>query len=234
MTAATYSPEDNKLRLYIGRVPREEYEALRREGWKALHKQREDGHGDFVATWTPDREDTARSYLEEGEDIGDEDYSPEERAADRAERFAGYRDKRRAEAGAAADTFEAGPQTFGHQNEARAARQARRHDRHRTHAVSQWSKAEYWQERTAGVIAHALHRSSATVRRGRILTLEAEQRKHEKGREEFAARYRGWEKVATLEGADEQLPLDAHLDALRPAQKLAYLLANSSACWTHF
>lgn len=231
---ATYSPEDNKLRLYIGRVPREEYLKLKAEGWKALHKQREAGHGDFVATWTPDREDTALSYCEEGEDIGDEDYSPEERAADRAERFSGYRDKRASEAGESADTFEAGPSAFGHQNRHRAERQAARHDRHRGRALTQWAKAEYWQERTAGVIAHALHKSSPETRRGRILTLEAEQRKHEKSREEFAKRYRGWESVLTLDGADELLPLEGDRKEWKPAQRLAYALANSGSCWTHF
>ncbi len=40
---ATYSPEDNKLRLYVGRVPREEFLKLRAEGWTTLHKQREAG-----------------------------------------------------------------------------------------------------------------------------------------------------------------------------------------------
>jgi len=43
MSYATYCPEDDKLRLYVGRVPRDEYERLRSEGWTALHKQRETG-----------------------------------------------------------------------------------------------------------------------------------------------------------------------------------------------
>lgn len=42
-TYATYSPEDNKLRLYVGRVPRAEYEALRADGWTSTPKQ-----GDFL------------------------------------------------------------------------------------------------------------------------------------------------------------------------------------------
>jgi hypothetical protein len=109
-------------------------------------------------------------------EIGDEDYSPEERAADRAERFSNYRDKRRAEGGGLADRFDAGPSAFGHQNRARAERQASRHDRLRTGAVSQWSKAEYWQRRTEGVISSALYKSSAPVRRSRVLRLESELR----------------------------------------------------------
>lgn len=232
MFTATFSAEDDKIRLYVGRVPRADYDALRAAGFTATPKQ----SCDFVATWTPAREDLAMEFLEDGEDIGDEDYSPEERAADRAERFGDYRDKRRAEAHGRADAFESGPAAFGHQNRGRAERQARRHDRHRGRATSQWSKAEYWQQRTAGVIAHALHKSSAGVRRGRILTIEADQRKNAKSREEFAARWAAWLKVLTLEGAE--CPLTFHEDGRygtdKPAVKLAYSLANSAGCLSDY
>lgn len=168
---ATYCPEDNKIRLYVGRVPRDEYLALRKDGWKATPKQ----DCDFVATWATAREDTALDYAGY---IGDEDQDPEDRAADRAERFAGYRDKRTSEAHGHADTFDAGPSVHGYQNQQKADRAVNLHNRHRTHALTQWDKAEYWQTRTAGVIDHALHLSRPDVRRGRILKLEAEQRKH--------------------------------------------------------
>jgi hypothetical protein len=155
---------------------------------------------------------------------------------DLAERFSGYRDKRIDEAGGHADTFESGPQAFGHQNAARAERQATRHDRHRHRAVSQWSKATYWQSRTAGVISHALHRSSASVRRGRILTLEAEQRKHEKGREEYAARFAAWSKVAGMEGADAKpiMDDDGGFANMSQALRFAYALANTAGCWGEY
>ena len=175
--SATYCPEDNKLRLYIGgdgRVERETYNFLRKNKWTATPKQ----SCSFVATWSPNAEDIAKALIDEEDEIGDEDYSPEERAADRAERFAGYRSKRAAEAHGHADTYEGGPAAFGNQNAARAERQAARHERHRGRALTQWSKAEYWHQRTAGVISNALHRSDAATRRGRILTLEAEQRRH--------------------------------------------------------
>jgi hypothetical protein len=170
---ATYCPEDNKIRLYVGRVERETYNFLRANKFVATSKQT----CDFVAVWSPKAEDIAFQLIAEDDDIQDEDYSPEDRAADRAERFAGYRDKRRSEAGGHADTYEDGPQAFGAQNAARAERQAARHERHRDRALCQWSKAVYWQDRTAGVISNALHRSDASTRRGRILTLEADQRK---------------------------------------------------------
>jgi hypothetical protein len=167
---ATYCPEDDKLRLYVGRVPRGEYEALRADGWVSTPKQ----DCDFVAVWTVSRESTALRYG--GGEIEDEDQPPSERAADRAERFAGYREKREGEALGLADRYESGDHAHGYQSQARAERAAARHDRQGGRAVTQWDRAEYWTRRTAGVIANALHRSSPAVRMGRIKTIEADLR----------------------------------------------------------
>ncbi len=192
---ATYCPEDNKLRLYIGRVPRDEYETLRAEGWTALHKQREAGKGDFVATWTPERRDRCFQYADA---IEDEDAGPAERAADRAERFAGYRAKRTAEASGHADRYDAGPTAHGFQNYARAVRAADRHDRIADRALDSWNCAEYWTRRTAGVIAHALHVSTPSVRMGRIKELEADARRIQKQRDEAAALFKMWRKIEAM------------------------------------
>jgi hypothetical protein len=191
---ATYCPEDNKLRLYVGRVPRDEYLALKAEGWTSTPKQ----DCDFVAAWTPARRDRAESYAGI---IEDEDAGPAERAADRAERFAGYREKRRDEAGASADRYDAQPGAYGYQSQARADRAARRHDGHASRAVDAWSKAEYWQQRTAGVISHALHGSRPDVRMGRIKELEADQRRQTPGSE--------WHTHTTLRLAYENQMLEA-------------------------
>lgn len=194
---ATYCPEDNKLRFYPdGRFSDEVKNRFKSAGFKWASKQ-----GIYVApAWTPDREDL---LIELCGEIGDEDYSPEERSADRAERFSGYRDKRRSEAGGYADRFESGPSAFGHQNQRRAERQANRHDRLRTRSLTQWDKAEYWQHRTAGVISHALHKSSAPVRRERILRLEAEQRKHLKNLADLLKYRKGWEVVHDEEDGEK-------------------------------
>lgn len=178
---ATYCPEDDKIRLYVGRVPRDEYEFLRAEGWTSTPKQ----DCDFVAVWTPSREATALRYAGF---IGDEDTPPTERAADHAERFAGYQEKRLDEATGHADRYESGPSAHGFQSEKKAERAAARHDRLGDKAADQWSKAEYWQSRTAGVISHALHKSSPGVRMGRIKVLEAELRKCEKEWQESVER----------------------------------------------
>lgn len=167
---ATYCPEDNKLRLYAySRLPKDVYSRIKSAGFRWAPKQEL-----FVApSWSPQREDI---LIELCGGIGDEDYSPEERAADRAERFAGYLEKRESEALDSADSYTSGPAAIGYQSEAKAQREADRHNRKRTYAVGQWSKAEYWQQRTRAVIAHAMYKSDPRVRRGRILELERELR----------------------------------------------------------
>lgn len=233
--AATYCPEDNKLRLYVGRVPRPEYDALRVQGWTATPKQA----CDFVATWTPGREDTALDYAPDG--IDDEDQSPADRAADRAERFGGYCDKRADEAGQQADRYESGPSAHGHQSRALAERRAARHDLQGTRAVNLWEKAEYWQRRTAGVISHALHVAAPGVRMGRIKEIEAALRRQEKHFAEYSATYRAWQTVLELGDTDagrkraEYLAEFSHCYEYkhpRPESMLAYLRETGTSLST--
>lgn len=194
---ATYCPEDDKIRLYVGRVPREEYLALKAEGWTSTPKQ----DCDFVATWTTSREDTALSYAGI---ILDEDQGPEDRAADRAERFGEYRDKRREEAHGYADRYDAGPTVHGYQDYTKAVRAADRHDRLADKACNVWEKAEYWQRRTAGVISHALYRSEPGVRFRRIKEIEADIRKAEKESEEYDKLRKLWVNVAAITDSEKQ------------------------------
>lgn len=86
--SATYSPEDNKLRLYAStRLDPELYARVKAAGFKWAPKQ-----DLFVAPmWTPGREDL---LMELAGDIGDEDTSLVDRAEARAERFEGYSEKR--------------------------------------------------------------------------------------------------------------------------------------------
>lgn len=181
--SATYCPEDDKIRLYLSRrVSRDSFLYLKKCGFVATPKQ----DCSFAAVWSIAAEDVALLLIADDDDIGDEDYSPAERAADRAERFAGYREHRRRDAGALADRYDSGPSAIGYQNAARAERAAARRDRVRDRSLCQWDKAEYWQHRTAGVISHALHKSSAHVRRGRILEIEKTLRKVESWGENYS------------------------------------------------
>lgn len=199
---SSYSPEDNKLRLYVGRVTRPEFDALRADGWITTSKQREAGGCDFVSTWTPSRRDTALAYGDGV--IEDEDQPMAERAAQRAERFGGYRDKRLDEATGHADAYEGGPSAHGYQNAARAERAAARHDRIGDRATDAWSKAEYWTSRTSGVIGHALYKSRPDVRMGRIKVIEADLRKMEKTLADYQALYSDFEKLAAIADPEKQ------------------------------
>jgi hypothetical protein len=85
---ATYSPDDNKLRLYPeGRLDRETYARVKAAGFAWAPKQEL-----FVApTWTPDREDLLKELCGT---IGDEEKSLVQRAEERAERFEDYSERR--------------------------------------------------------------------------------------------------------------------------------------------
>jgi len=233
--AATYCPEDNKIRLYCGRVERPTYDFLRKNRWKATPKQ----DCDFVATWSVGAENTAFAMIAADDQIGDEDYSPQERADDRAERFSGYRDKRRAEAHGHADSFEAGPQAHGYQSQAKADRAARKHDRQRVKGLTQWDKAEYWQQRTAGVISNARYRSRPDVRRGRILTIEKDLRKVTKEIVEAMQRRAMWQKVLEADGLDQMIVTGENRWSLNKEQtseagRLAYRLAANTTSWAEY
>ena len=78
---ATYSPEDNKLRLYSSaRLDRDLYARVKGAGFIYAPKQEL-----FVAPmWTPEREDL---LIELCGEVDDEDTSLVERAEERADRF---------------------------------------------------------------------------------------------------------------------------------------------------
>ena len=210
---STYCPEDNKLRLYCGRVPHDDYLTLRKRGWISTPKQ----YCDFVATWTPNRENTALEYS--GGIIEDEDQSPEDRAADRAERFAGYSEKREGEALELAGHYEDGPAAVGYQSRALAERRTRAIVRTGGRAVNQWEKAEYWTQRTQGVISNALHKAAPGVRMGRIKEIEANKRKLEKGAAKYETLFKRWQSVQAF-----QDPENAH----KTAQTLANYFEHGS------
>ena len=83
---ATYSPEDNKLRLYsTTRLDSETYARVKAAGFIWAPKQ-----DLFVAPmWTPSREDL---LIELAGEIEDEDRSLVDRAEERADRFSDYKE----------------------------------------------------------------------------------------------------------------------------------------------
>jgi hypothetical protein len=85
---ATYSPEDNKLRLCSSsRLDAETYARVKEAGFSYAPKQ----ELFYAPMWTPQREDLLLAMCGE---IDDEDRTLVERAKERSERFSEYSDKR--------------------------------------------------------------------------------------------------------------------------------------------
>lgn len=177
--SATYSPEDNKLRLYPAyRLEKELYDRVRAAGFIWAPRQEL-----FVAPmWTPGREDL---LLELCGEIGDEDKSLVERQEERAERFEDYSDSRRQDAESAhkavaaiADNIPLGqPILVGHHSEKHARKDAEKIENGMRRAVKMWETSKYWTDRAAGAIRHAKYKERPDVRERRIKTIEADIRR---------------------------------------------------------
>ena len=193
---ATYSPEDNKLRLYsAARLDKETYSRVRAAGFIWAPKQ-----DLFVApAWTPSREDL---LLELCGEIGDEDTSLVERQEQRAERFEDYSESRAKDAerareavSAIADNIPFGqPILVGHHSERHARKDAEKIENGMRKAVRLWDTANYWRDRAAGAIRHARYKELPAVRARRIKGLEADQRKHQKQKAEAESFLKAWRK----------------------------------------
>jgi phospholipid N-methyltransferase len=194
---ATYSPEDNKLRLYpSARLDAETYARVKEAGYSWAPKQ-----GLFVAPmWTPERAALAEELAGE---IGDEGTSREERAEQRAERFGEYSDKRAGDSAAASAEVRritsgiplGQPILIGHHSERHARKDAERIERAMGKAVKMWETAEYWDQRAKGALRDALYKERPDVRARRIKRLEADLRKVTKNRDNSAALLKGWERI---------------------------------------
>lgn len=194
---ATYSPDDNKLRLYsTSRLDTATYERVRDAGFIWAPKQ-----DCFVAPmWTPAREDL---LLELCGEIADDDKSLADRAQERAERFSGYRDNRtrdaeQAHAGVKSITSNmplGQPILVGHHSEGRARRDAERIENGMRKALRLWDAADYWRERAAAALAHARYKERPAVRARRIKGLEADLRKQERNQQSALDFCAAWHKV---------------------------------------
>jgi hypothetical protein len=198
---ATYSPEDNKLRLYaVSRLDEAVYQTIREAGFRWAPKQ-----DLFVApAWNPLRADILTALCGS---IGDEDKSLEARQDERAERFEEYQGKRLADADRAHDAVKeltenipfGQPILVGHHSEKRARKDAERIERGMEKAVKMWETSEYWKWRAAGVLRHAKYKDRPEVRARRIKKLEAEGRKYQKYINEAEGYLKAWTKAETEE-----------------------------------
>ncbi len=191
---ATYSPEDNKLRMYPSeRLSAEDYNKFKSAGFKWAGRQKL-----FVAPmWTPSRFDLLVNYCGS---VEDEDQTLLERSEERAEAFEGYSENRLKDAHAAKDRaaeltdgIPAGqPILVGHHSQHKAEREAKKIEQAMKKAVNMWETSKYWESRAAGAIADAKYKDSPEVRARRIKKLKAGLRSREKNKAEYVKKLALW------------------------------------------
>jgi hypothetical protein len=201
--SATYSPEDNKLRLYASRrLDAETYARVKEAGFAWAPKQEL-----FVAPkWTPAREDLA---LELAGEIEPEEMTIAERAAMKAERLDGLAEKRHSEANAysrradeLSEAFYMGqPILVGHHSERKARKTQERMHSAMSASVKAEKAANYWLYRAEGVERFANMKNNPRVRANRIKTLLAELRDLQRGINAAHKALEIWGKMTT----DEQI-----------------------------
>lgn len=217
---ATYSAEDNKLRLYpAARLDAETFSRVKEAGFKWAPKQEL-----FVAPkWTTQREDLC---IELAGEIEPEGTTMAERALAKAERLDAIAEKRAHQANAFARradelsrAFDQGqPILVGHHSERKARKIADQVDSNMTKAAKAHSAIQYWQWRAEGVERHANYKNRSDVRARRIKTLLSDLRDHQRALNHHAECLRIWDKCNT----DNLIRMVAARGVLKSGQIVPY------------
>ena len=216
---ATYSAEDNKLRLYASeRLDKDLYNRVREIGFKYAPKQEL-----FVASrWTPAREDIC---IELAGEITAEETTLVERAEAKAERLDNIAVKRESQANAfytaanrIAERFHGGqPILIGHHSERSARRdQAKMHSA-MDNAVKATESIQYWNWKAEGVERHANMKGNPRVRINRIKTLLAELRDRQRDINHAFICLELWEKIKAETDQEQFTKLVTHYAGARLA-----------------
>jgi len=213
---ATYSPDDNKLRLYtMGRLDEETYKRVHDAGFRWAPKQEL-----FVCpAWSPTAEDVCLALAEE---ITDEDTSLTERAEVRAERFETYAENRASDGEAAQASAErimdgiplGQPILVGHHSERRARKDAEKIRGGLERAAKAFETSDYWTRRAAGAVRAAKYKERPDVRARRIKGLESDVRRHEKSQEKSTLMLRLWTKLPNAARRKDGSPMTPDEQAL--------------------
>jgi hypothetical protein len=198
---ATYSPEDNKLRLYSStRLDAETFESIMALGFRWAPKQEL-----FVALrWTPQREDICTELAGE---IEAEEMTLAERAAMKAERLEELAEKRDRQANAYASRAEELAERFymgqpilvGHHSERSARKDQERMHGAMTKANELHKASNYWLGQIAGVEHFANMKNRDRTRANRIKKLLADLRELQRGINRAHRALAVWETVTTPE-----------------------------------
>ena len=205
---ATYSPEDNKLRLYVEnneRLDAETYEKVRAAGFIYAPVQKL-----FVAPrWTPSREDLLAEMAGE---IYAEESTLAERAMAKAERL----DNLAVKNAAKADAFSAAaariasrrefgqPILIGHHSERAARKDQARIESAARAAIKCADAVRYWNWKAEGVERHANRKNCDRTRANRIAGLLKDLRDNQRHINHGHIVLRLWEKVAAITDPEQQ------------------------------
>lgn len=210
---ATYSAEDNKLRLYASeRLDSDLYQRVREAGFRWAPKQEL-----FVAPkWTPSREDLA---VELAGQITAEESTMAERAEAKAIRLEDLAVKRAGDSNsyhAAADRiserFYGGqPILVGHHSEKRARKDQERMRSAMRKAIDATDAARYWNYKAAGVERHANRKNNPRVVAGRIKTILKDLRTYQRQINHAKFCLRLWENMPSKESQENFKALVSHL-----------------------
>ncbi len=194
---ATYSAEDNKLRLYVEyRLEDALYQRVRAMGFKWAPKQEL-----FVApSWSPAREDFC---VELAGTITAEQTTLVDRAQAKAERLEELSEKRARQSNAYANAARAisqhipfgQPILIGHHSQRRAERDRDKINANMHKAVEASKAVDYWQYRARGVESRANHAGRSDVRQRRIKTLLSDLRGYQRAINHSHKMVKLWEEV---------------------------------------
>lgn len=198
---ATYSAEDNKLRLYPSRrLDEETFKRVKEAGFKWAPRQEL-----FVAPkWTPAREDLC---VELAGEIEPEATTMAERAEVKADRLEAIANKKAQQANAFHQTaddlssaFDFGqPILVGHHSERKARKTQERMQTNMNKAEKAFKAIDYYAYKAKGVELHANRKNNARVRAGRIKTLLAELRDLQRTINDAALALKIWDEMTTYE-----------------------------------
>ncbi len=201
---ATYSPEDNKLRIFASsRLDPDLYARFKEMGFKWAPKQEL-----FVApTWTPAREDFC---LELAETIEPEQSTMIERAEAKAERLDNLAQKRETDSNAYAAAADRISQRFtggqpilvGHHSERKARKDQKQMHSNMDKAIKCQKAVSYWLYKAEGVERHANRKANPGVRIRRIKTLLADLRDRQRNINHAHRVKSLWEKISAEENED--------------------------------
>lgn len=203
---ATYSAEDNKLRIYASeRLEPELYAFFKEQGFKYAPKQEL-----FVTPkWTPQREDFC---IQVAGDIEAEQSTMIERAEAKAEHLENIASNREKQGNAFSETadqiskrFEFGqPILVGHHSERKARKDQERMHSAMSNAAKAFNSINYWNYKAEGVERHANRKGNPAVRARRIKGLLADLRTQQRYLSDSERFYNMAVKVDAIEDSAER------------------------------